>query len=223
MTTNLTNQVNEQWRLMTAVERAEILTKAVEPLAELAEDDKAPFAINHILQQAQDLDIRENLVGATGESNECYLQARGLTLITSDSTARPLPIIIQLVSALITGNSVIIEQNQESNIITKMVDIMDNIGSGVLSISDSDTLSDPQLAYSINQVASVGTLDYIQKLAKRLSQTDGILTQLIAISDQQNLSEIFTPDYLHRFCTERVLTINTTAIGGNASLLEMQG
>lgn len=32
---------------------------------------------------------------------------------------------------------------------------------------------------------------------------------------------MLTPDYLYRFVTERVITINTTAIGGNASLLEL--
>jgi delta 1-pyrroline-5-carboxylate dehydrogenase len=37
----------------------------------------------------------------------------------------------------------------------------------------------------------------------------------------EGLSEMLTPDYLYRFVTERVRTINTTAIGGNASLLEL--
>jgi delta 1-pyrroline-5-carboxylate dehydrogenase len=32
---------------------------------------------------------------------------------------------------------------------------------------------------------------------------------------------MFQPDYLERFCTERVKTVNTTAIGGNASLIEL--
>jgi RHH-type transcriptional regulator, proline utilization regulon repressor / proline dehydrogenase / delta 1-pyrroline-5-carboxylate dehydrogenase len=29
------------------------------------------------------------------------------------------------------------------------------------------------------------------------------------------------PGYLHRFMTERTLTINTSAVGGNASLLSL--
>jgi RHH-type transcriptional regulator, proline utilization regulon repressor / proline dehydrogenase / delta 1-pyrroline-5-carboxylate dehydrogenase len=29
------------------------------------------------------------------------------------------------------------------------------------------------------------------------------------------------PGYLHRFTTERTLTINTSAVGGNASLLSL--
>jgi RHH-type proline utilization regulon transcriptional repressor/proline dehydrogenase/delta 1-pyrroline-5-carboxylate dehydrogenase len=29
------------------------------------------------------------------------------------------------------------------------------------------------------------------------------------------------PDYLHRYCTERTVTINTSAVGGNASLLSL--
>lgn len=30
------------------------------------------------------------------------------------------------------------------------------------------------------------------------------------------------PHYLHRFVTERTFTVNTAAVGGNASLLAMQ-
>jgi RHH-type proline utilization regulon transcriptional repressor/proline dehydrogenase/delta 1-pyrroline-5-carboxylate dehydrogenase len=30
------------------------------------------------------------------------------------------------------------------------------------------------------------------------------------------------PHYLHRFATERTLTVNTAAVGGNASLLAME-
>ncbi len=38
---------------------------------------------------------------------------------------------------------------------------------------------------------------------------------------QPGSSSICGPRYLHRFATERVLTIDTTAAGGNASLFAM--
>ncbi len=71
------------------------------------------------------------------------------------------------------------------------------------------------------QVAVSGNGSEIQTISQELAKTDGILTQVIAVSDMEGLSEMLTPDYLHRFVTERVKTINTTAIGGNASLLEL--
>jgi len=71
------------------------------------------------------------------------------------------------------------------------------------------------------QVAVSGSRSEVQAISQELANTDGILTQVISVTDMEGLSEMLTPDYLHRFVTERVKTINTTAIGGNASLLEL--
>lgn len=71
------------------------------------------------------------------------------------------------------------------------------------------------------QVAVSGNRSEVQTISQELANTDGILTQVISVTDMEGLSEMLTPDYLHRFVTERVKTINTTAIGGNASLLEL--
>ena len=68
---------------------------------------------------------------------------------------------------------------------------------------------------------SLVTDSEVQAISQELANTDGILTQVISVTDMEGLSEMLTPDYLHRFVTERVRTINTTAIGGNASLLEL--
>ena len=71
------------------------------------------------------------------------------------------------------------------------------------------------------QVAVAGSYSEIQHISQTLANSDGILTQVIAVTDMDGLSDMLTPDYLYRFVTERVRTINTTAIGGNASLLEL--
>jgi len=67
----------------------------------------------------------------------------------------------------------------------------------------------------------VGKKEELLQIGKDLSETDGILTQLVPVTDLEGCSEMFQPDYLERFCTERVKTVNTTAIGGNASLIEL--
>ena len=51
------------------------------------------------------------------------------------------------------------------------------------------------------------------KLAPHASQ----LTLIMQISEQG--PKAGGPHYLHRFCAERTLTINTTAAGGNVALL----
>ena len=77
------------------------------------------------------------------------------------------------------------------------------------------------MAKPLAQVAVAGNQSEVQAISQELAKTDGILTQVIAVTDMEGMSEMLTPDYLYRFVTERVRTINTTAIGGNASLLEL--
>ncbi len=217
----------EAWRLLPAIKRAEYLQKATDTLVKLVDNKvKARKAIKQILKQASHLDKKVMLTGATGESNELYNQARGKTLVMGLKDAEKLPILVHVISALLTGNQVGIYSSGEDDFAEKVVDIL--IENGVsdaviyLTIADSkekidEMVQDKRLA----QVGVVGTIEEVKALSAKFSQTDSILTQIIPIVDQENLSEIFNPDYLHRFSTERVLTINTTAIGGNASLLEL--
>ena len=95
------------------------------------------------------------------------------------------------------------------------------VSDDVLSVAnDSRTIT---LLYidRLAQVAVAGSNSEVQAISQELANTDGILTQVISVTDMDGMSEMLTPDYLHRFVTERVKTINTTAIGGNASLLEL--
>ncbi len=227
MTIPYQNPQAEQWRLMRASERAEILTQATPTFANLSEDkDKANAVFTRILAQAKDLDESQMLTGATGESNELYHQARGLTLVIAMDNVQKLPVLAQLLSALLTGNQVQLHAFSDDEFVTMVMETLLTVGisKDVVNISAVETpaeyeemLKNPRLA----QVAVVGTLEQVQSLSASLSQTEGVLTQVIAITDQSGLSEVFNPEYLWRFCTERVRTINTTAIGGNASLLEL--
>ncbi len=217
----------EQWRLLPTIKRAEYLEKATDTLMTLVDDKvRAKKAIKQILKQASQLDKRSMLTGATGESNEFYTQARGKTLVMGLQDAQKLPIIVQVISALLTGNEVSIYSSGEDDFAEKLVDIFieNGISEAViyLTIADSkDKIDEMVNDKRLVQVAVVGTMNEVKALSARFSQTDSMLTQIIPIIDQENLSEIFNPDYLHRFVTERVMTINTTAIGGNASLLEL--
>ncbi len=209
----------ESWRLMTVAERQDILSKALDDLAQLSGNhDKAIKVLTHIFTQASHFDRSEMLTGATGESNELYHQARGLTLVVGAENAQILPVVVQLVSALLMGNQVELYFPSEAEVAKQIVKVLQKAGvtRGVLATGEAN-INDVRLA----QVAVVGSVADVQQLAKQLSNTDGVLTQVIAVTDQVDLSEVFNPDYLQRFCTERVRTINTTAIGGNASLLEL--
>ena len=217
-------QVCEAWRLLSAVNRATYLEAAIPRLALLTGDaNKAKRLFHHLLSAAPHLDEVQRMTGATGESNDLYVTGRGKTMVIGGESARAMAVLGQLVAALLTGNEVILHCPSQAEMCDEAAKILyeTGISDDVLSVAnDSQTIT---LLYidRLAQVAVAGNNSEIQTISQELANTDGILTQVIAVTDMEGMSEMLTPDYLHRFVTERVRTINTTAIGGNASLLEL--
>ncbi|WP_201584756.1 aldehyde dehydrogenase family protein [Psychrobacter jeotgali] len=217
-------QVCESWRLLGAVNRAAYLETAIAELALLTGNaNKAKRLFSHLLSFAPKLDEVERMTGATGESNDLYVTARGKTMVIGTESAKAMAVLGQLMAALLTGNEVILHCPSQDEMSAAAAKILYKVGisEDVLSVAnDSQTIT---LLYidRLAQVAVAGSAAEVQKISQTLADTDGILTQVIAVIDMQGFTEMLTADYLYRFVTERVKTINTTAIGGNASLLEL--
>lgn len=217
-------QVCEAWRLLTAAERAGYLELALPKLALLTGNaNKARRLFTHLLSKAPMLDEVQRLIGATGESNDLYVTARGKTMVIGGESAKTLAILGQLVAALLTGNEVILHCPSQDEMCIAAVKALYEAGisDDVISIAnDSQTVTLLHID-RLAQVAVAGSRAEVQAISQMLAETDGILTQVIAVTDMVGLVEMLAPDYLYRLVTERVRTINTTAIGGNASLLEL--
>lgn len=217
-------QVCEAWRLLTAAERAGYLEIALPKLALLTGNaNKARRLFTHLLSRAPMLDEVQRMIGATGESNDLYVTARGKTMVIGGESAKTLAILGQLVAALLTGNEVILHCPSQDEMCIAAVKALYEAGisDDVISIAnDSQTVTLLHID-RLAQVAVAGSHTEVQAISQMLASTDGILTQVISVTDMEGLSEMLSPDYLYRFVTERVRTINTTAIGGNASLLEL--
>lgn len=217
-------EVCEAWRLLSAVTRASYLETAIPKLALLTGDaNKARRLFTHLLSAAPSLDDVQRMTGATGESNDLYVTARGKTMVIGGETAKAMAILGQLIAALLTGNEVILHCPSQAEMCTEAAKVLYEAGisDDVLSVAnDSQTITLLHID-RLAQVAVAGSHAEIQEISRTLANTDGILTQVIAVTDMEGLSDMLTPDYLYRFVTERVRTINTTAIGGNASLLEL--
>ena len=217
-------QVCEAWRLLSAVNRATYLQAAIPKLALLTGDaNKAKRLFTHLLSAAPMLDEVHRMTGATGETNDLYVTARGKTMVIGAESARAMAVLGQLIAALLTGIVVILHCPCQDEMCNEAAKILyeSAISDDVLSVAnDSQTIT---LLYidRLAQVAVAGNQSEVQAISQELANTDGILTQVITVTDMEGLSEMLTPDYLYRFVTERVRTINTTAIGGNASLLEL--
>ena len=217
-------QVCEAWRLLTAAERAGYLELALPKLALLTGNtNKARRLFTHLLSKAPMLDEVQRMIGATGESNDLYVTARGKTMVIGGESAKTLAILGQLVAALLTGNEVILHCPSQDEMCIAAVKALYEAGisDDVIGIAnDSQTVTLLHID-RLAQVAVAGSRAEVQAISQMLAETDGILTQVIAVTDMVDLVEMLAPDYLYRFVTERVRTINTTAIGGNASLLEL--
>ena len=217
-------QVCEAWRLLSAVERSVYLEAAIPKLALLTGDaNKARRLFHHLLSAAPKLDEVQRMTGATGESNDLYVTARGKTMVIGGETAKAMAVLGQLIAALLTGNEVILHCPSQVDMCDEAAKILYTAGisDDVLSVAnDSQTVTLLHIE-RLAQVAVAGSNAEVQSISQELADTDGILTQVIAVTDMIDFTDMLSYDYLYRFVTERVITINTTAIGGNASLLEL--
>lgn len=214
----------EAWAQLGAVKRSIILTEASRKLADISPNgEQAQHLFNHLLAQAQKLEEVMRLEGATGESNDLYLAPRGKTMVLATESANPIAFLGTLVAALLTGNEVFLRYPSRQQLCEDAMAVLNESGvyAGVMSITNDSELTTLLNISRLAVVGAVGTPQELLQIGKDLSETDGILTQLVAVTDLGSCSEMFQPDYLERFCTERVKTVNTTAIGGNASLIEL--
>lgn len=215
---------SEAWALMGAINRAAYLEKASADLAQLtSHSDKANRLFQHLTAQAERLDEVIHLTGATGESNDLYLAPRGKVMIVGTEQSDPIPVLGQLVAALLAGNEVILRYPSQQALCEQAIAALQDAGiyPGVMSIANDSQLTTLLHINGLAVVGVVGTVAEARAIGQDLAETDGILTQLVAVTDMQGCQEMFEPEYVERFTTERVKTVNTTAIGGNASLIEL--
>ena len=66
----------------------------------------------------------------------------------------------------------------------------------------------------------LGTETGARQFNRQLAQRDGSIITPVVETDPMNLPVLSRSDFLLRLVTERTRTINLTAIGGNASLME---
>ena len=170
------------------------------------------------------------LPGPTGERNELSLHPRGVVLcITQGSTA--IDLIVQIGVALAAGNSVLfwhpderVGAYLESLFVTAGVPVAALIG---LPASGDAELLDVVADSRFGAISCAGQLSERRQIAVRLAASDGAIRPLIPFAQLDAAHDLCgdppagSPRYLHRFVLERVLSIDTTASGGNAGLFSL--
>ncbi|MDP4536168.1 bifunctional proline dehydrogenase/L-glutamate gamma-semialdehyde dehydrogenase PutA [Alkalimonas collagenimarina] len=164
----------------------------------------------------QELAAPIRLPGPTGESNELWLEPRGSIALLRDETGDFSHWLIATITALAAGNAVITAVEEADLLEAEAcVKALSQAGMpaqlmSVIKLTSMTTLlAAPDLSAAIVQAGSA-----IKPLAAELlANREGAILPLITSPADHRL--------LHRLLTEKTITINTTAAGGNASLMTM--
>ncbi len=141
-----------------------------------------------------------DLPGPTGEANSLMLTPRGRALcLGADEDT----LMAQVVQALATGNAVLAVHPEARRILKPL------LGQG-LPVEAADGVAAPEAlgALRLDLVAASGDAAWLKSLRGALAGRDGAIVPLV-------IEPIYPAAYAH----ERAICVDTTAAGGNASLL----
>ncbi|WNJ99256.1 bifunctional proline dehydrogenase/L-glutamate gamma-semialdehyde dehydrogenase PutA [Thalassospiraceae bacterium LMO-JJ14] len=224
----------------TVEHRCDIIEDAAEALEQGAMKqlaaDEASRAASYLRAYAAHVDASfaeaATLPGPTGEKNELSLTPRGAVLcLASGGGGSTGALIAQAGAALAAGNSAIL-WHAEAGVAEAVCKLFCDAGvdkkavTAVAAGGDA-SLGDLVSVAGIEAVAVAGPVPMMSAINAVLAASDAAIRPVIAFREDpagdigagQPLAG--SPHYLHRFVHERSLSIDTTASGGNASLLSI--
>ena len=142
-----------------------------------------------------------DLPGPTGESNQFQLVAKGVVLCMGPG---PEALLTQVCQALSCGNVVIACEHDARQTLAKL-EFINNLP---LAVFNGSIAPEALEKLDVNAVAFFGDTQTHSQFRKILSTKPGAIVPIITESNNPVL-----------YCNERAICIDTTAAGGNASLL----
>lgn len=213
---------------MPADRRAAILEAAAERMEREVGAKAAEFLYSFAEQARFEMAEPEAMPGPTGEQDELSLHPRGVFVCVAPPGATRSASIGQVTAALASGNSVIAVGPPTKGLIA-LRSALEQAGlpPGVLKIGAAfdggvaTLVSDRR----VDGVAVAGPITEAKPIQTALGARDDRIVPLVLSGDGVMVPGGDPvpggPHYLHRFVTERTLAIDTTAAGGNASLLSI--
>ncbi len=158
------------------------------------------------------------LPGPTGESNNLFLESRGLIALVIDKETSPSEILKLIFATLLAGNTMILFADLSAD--NKFNDyanyfIKSGLPQHMLFILPIDSARSVLPDAGIHGVLLPAASRWVKFVQHLLATSEGALVPLIQESDNQQL--------LIRLVVEKTVTIDTTAAGGNASLMAAAG
>ncbi|MCT6698857.1 bifunctional proline dehydrogenase/L-glutamate gamma-semialdehyde dehydrogenase PutA [Rheinheimera sp. 4Y26] len=212
------------WAALDINSRSSVIRQFLAQLASNSVVVKQEQDLEQVIQSARHLlnDIEKQLAapltlpGPTGESNQLFLEARGVVAAVRDESACFKYWMLSLMTALATGNAVVVAVEDQ------FVAEADACRKVLLNAGLTPTLF---TVVKLSQLKALISNNIIAAaIVEAGSAVKALTGELIAARDGAISPLITTPAderLVHRLVTEKTVTVNTTAAGGNASLMTM--
>ncbi|MFT6733476.1 MAG: RHH-type proline utilization regulon transcriptional repressor/proline dehydrogenase [Polaribacter sp.] len=177
---------------------------------------------HHLLMKIENVLSKSiELPGPTGESNSLSFEPRGVIMSLFEESMSTENWLLSFIATLTAGNTMvaIVEENKSQRIQEKLTELfltlMNEIGLNdkifsVLPLDNlSSVMSSKYLAGSIVDIKS----DWQGYLTQKIAQREG---EILPVICELNIDNLY-----HRLVTEKTISIDTTAAGGNTSLMTM--
>ena len=212
----------ENWNLTNFDSKSECLL-AFKQALQSVQPNLASVVAYHMEHASALLAETHQLVGPTGETNELYTAGRGVALIIQDESSESAQqaTIAQVTAALVAGNSVILCSDDTQ--LTQNLEAaytQSSLPMNLLQFASLDAYHQ-LLESDVRSVGYIGTQEVEQTINRQLSKRTGAIVGLVSETDVATIPVAHDPHLSLRFITERTRTINITAVGGNATLLEL--
>ena len=214
----------QQWALLAINQRTSVLRQFLASLAANTVVNKLEPDLEQVLTLAQqklqrverELQRPVSLPGPTGESNSLVLDPRGTLALVRDDSCSFSYWLVAMITALAAGNAVITAVEEA------------DIAEAEACIKALQQAGMPAHLLAVVRLDCLTTLlahaDLAGAIVEVSSAVKPLCAELVAARPGAILPLITAPagpQLLHRLVTEKTITINTTAAGGNASLMTM--
>jgi RHH-type proline utilization regulon transcriptional repressor/proline dehydrogenase/delta 1-pyrroline-5-carboxylate dehydrogenase len=221
---NRASAAEKIWRLTELNARISCVSEALEKVAHSDVIDNLADDLTHTLKAAhsQLIDIEKHLEqptvlpGPTGESNILYLENRGNIICFADENVTFHYWLLSVVTALATGNTVI---SVVSDLFyDEAIIFRDEL---IATGEDKNIFQIARLCHLTTLLAQPGLSGVVvdshcvrkHYISEKLAERQGAILPVISSKHFDNL--------IQRLLTEKVISTNTTATGGNTSLMTL--
>ncbi len=218
------NNAEKEWRLTELNTRISCVRQLLAKIAHVGIVDELAEDLNHTLtlSRSQLISIEKHLKkpkilpGPTGESNILYLENRGNIICFADKNVSFHFWVISIVTALATGNtvvSVVSDLYYEEALAFRDKFVATGAGKHVFQVARLRHLSTMLTHPALSGVVVDSNCDRKHYISENLAERSGAILPVISSEYFDNL--------IQRLVTEKTISIDTTASGGNTSLMTL--